>query len=79
MFYINKPEPTTKILLRTATADELYCYQKARAVNFEDDSIYEQQVNTGCDCNFKNKFDPEKFFADEFFFINCELPENDLN
>lgn len=75
MFYINKPEPQAKVVLRMATADELYCYEKAKATNFEDDSVYEQS-NTNGDCSFKNKFDIEKLFADEFFFINCELSEN---
>jgi hypothetical protein len=76
MFYINKPEPQAKVVLRMATADELYCYEKAKAANFEDDSVYEQG-SASCDCSFKNKCDIEKLFADEFFFINCELSEND--
>ena len=78
MFYINKPKSKAKVVLRMATANELYCYEKAKATNFEDNSVYDQ-IGTNCDCSFKNKFDVEKFFADEFFFINCELPENDDN
>lgn len=78
MFYIRKPTQKKDILIRTVTAADLYNYKKNKGMfdDYEDTNLEDKVPNKDCSCD--HKFELEDFFANEYFFINCELGSSDI-
>lgn len=74
MFYIRKPDKKKSIIIREASAEDLYNY-KNRFNRVEPDDVAKPDNSTNdtgqlCDC--------KDFIANELFFINCEISDSEL-
>lgn len=77
MFYIRKPTQEKNIIIRTATAADLSNYKKNKGLLDDcEDDVNNKVPSNNCSCN--NKFELEDFFANEYFFINCELNASEM-
>lgn len=78
MFYIHKPNQKKDIIIRPATAADLYNYKKNKGMFGNSDNTDLENKIPNKDCHCDHKFELEDFFANEYFFINCELGASDI-
>jgi hypothetical protein len=78
MFYIRKPILKKDTLIRSATAYDLYNYKKNKGLFDYEDSNSNDNASNNNNNSCNHKFELKDFFANEYFFINCELSESDI-